>query len=599
MLRLLVVGLLGILTKQHAPRAMGTPQNYDSRIYNCCAPWKGARGSSYLTTFKPAFVEALHLQTDDYSSLFTHLAGLDMGGNAANAPPFPAAAGGAAAGAVQQAEYRRKAESAYVNRASKLQGLLTRHIESKAVTEVISRECSALAGAYRAHIAGGGVHPMPAIVPGAINDLPYGAAAGASTGQHAMAIADRFGAMQQTGLGEVTEESRWANISIRQVGSTRETIVNLKSHIDRIDSQSVARHGAEQRCVKLLSCINFPPELSAEARKEMQRPSYFTPAGGRDYEQTASAFDELWGSYWDAGKIRYQSAPAPSGPPSNRVDAMQLNVEGDYGLETDPDTGEICVFIMDTEGRKVDICWKCSGWGHRKPDCPSKNKTSMGDAHKMLTQLIAGKSDATALVNTPTDANAAAARPYLMTPTNAAARRAFDIRRRAAAGKGAQRRAPPRRGQTFSLEIDEHGNAFDSNGDPLGMVLTEAPISTPPGLTPKESEPEPPPAPEPEPVSAVAQAQPESEQMGDRDPDAAPSIGTVFTALNMWSANPEPFSTNDVIGAVCDTDCNDYESGDSASNSEESNEKPVIELLAEQRPCLRLTISRSWGLSEW
>ena len=44
-----------------------------------------------------------------------------MGGNAANAPPFPAAAGGAAAGAVQQAEYRRKAESAYANRGSKLQ----------------------------------------------------------------------------------------------------------------------------------------------------------------------------------------------------------------------------------------------------------------------------------------------------------------------------------------------------------------------------------------------------------------------------------------------------------------------------------------------
>ena len=52
MLRLLVVGLLGILTKQHAPEAMGTPQNYDSRIYNCCAPWKGARGSSYLVALQ-------------------------------------------------------------------------------------------------------------------------------------------------------------------------------------------------------------------------------------------------------------------------------------------------------------------------------------------------------------------------------------------------------------------------------------------------------------------------------------------------------------------------------------------------------------------
>ena len=126
-LRLLVVGLLGILTKRHVPAAMGTPQNYDSRIYTCCGPWKGARGSSYLTTFKPAFVEALHLQTDDYSSLFTHLAGLDMGGNAANAPPFPAAAGGAAAGAVQQAEYRRKAESAYsgVHQSSKQAARLT------------------------------------------------------------------------------------------------------------------------------------------------------------------------------------------------------------------------------------------------------------------------------------------------------------------------------------------------------------------------------------------------------------------------------------------------------------------------------------------
>ena len=38
-------------------------------------------------------------------------------------------AGGAAAGAVQQAEYRRKAESAYVNRASKLQGLLDPRFE--------------------------------------------------------------------------------------------------------------------------------------------------------------------------------------------------------------------------------------------------------------------------------------------------------------------------------------------------------------------------------------------------------------------------------------------------------------------------------------
>ena len=33
---------------------MGSAQNYDSRIYTVTAPWKGARGSSYLSVFKPS-----------------------------------------------------------------------------------------------------------------------------------------------------------------------------------------------------------------------------------------------------------------------------------------------------------------------------------------------------------------------------------------------------------------------------------------------------------------------------------------------------------------------------------------------------------------
>ena len=41
--RMLVAGLLGVGLKQILRATMGTPQNYDSRIYTCCAPWKGGK----------------------------------------------------------------------------------------------------------------------------------------------------------------------------------------------------------------------------------------------------------------------------------------------------------------------------------------------------------------------------------------------------------------------------------------------------------------------------------------------------------------------------------------------------------------------------
>ena len=139
----------GLLVGATSWKVMGSAQNYDSRIYTQCAPWRGARGSSYTNVFRPAFVQSLNTLTDDYASQKDHLDGLDMGGNGANAPNFPALVGGVGGPALQAAEYRRKAVSAYLNRASKMQGLLARHIESKAVTEVIDTECNALIVAYR------------------------------------------------------------------------------------------------------------------------------------------------------------------------------------------------------------------------------------------------------------------------------------------------------------------------------------------------------------------------------------------------------------------------------------------------------------------
>ena len=352
--------------------------SYDARVYTVCAPWLGERGDKHLNVFKPQFLNGLEGITDTEGwSLREHALGTDTGGNAGGAPAFPG--GGGALALAARGSYRA--------RSSKLKSLIYKHVENPAIKTAIDSAVAALPAAVAARAAA--VAAGAAVVP----PLPYNAPDGVSAGQLAMAVADHFGLQPVSGLSETSRDQMWHGMTARPVGRSPETMIQLKDMVDKINNERpVGVRFDDDRCrLKFLSLIDSPPSLISKAVEEMQRCSYLNAAGAPDYLGTVNAFDELWRLYFSRGDVRPQ-APQPirTAANSGRVDGMQVHLEGDdesaYELDLSQD-GEPLLFAVTTGGARVKICWKCSGVGHTKRDCPSRGRTSPRDAIQLLQQL--------------------------------------------------------------------------------------------------------------------------------------------------------------------------------------------------------------------
>lgn len=96
---------------------------YDSRKYECCAPYYGDIGEEFTRRFRPEFEGSLHMFVDQYASLYDHVVLQYDPGSAAN----PLGAGAAAA----------LPRSAFVLRQKRSFGLIRKHIEDPTLRDAI------------------------------------------------------------------------------------------------------------------------------------------------------------------------------------------------------------------------------------------------------------------------------------------------------------------------------------------------------------------------------------------------------------------------------------------------------------------------------
>ena len=329
---------------QHYYTMADRAQTYDARIYTVCAPWRGERGDKYVRVFKPSFLNGMDAQVDSYDSLRSHLEGTDTGGNAAGALNH-----------VGNAAAIRASENAYRNRARKAKALLVQHIENPTIKQAIETAVAALPAA----VAAGGA-------------LPYGAPVGTSIGQLAMIVADSFGNLPVSGLTAIDRDIKWNDISMRQVGYTPESMIDLKAAIDQTNAERPgglppggSQKTPEECRLKFLSLIDAPQALADKAVNECQASTYLV-GGNPDYDSTVAGFDELWRTYYRRGDVKHRDPVTiqQGKPGGNRVDAHELATDGMVNelLEFDTDGTiwqageEVGAYALNAEGQRVLIC---------------------------------------------------------------------------------------------------------------------------------------------------------------------------------------------------------------------------------------------------
>ena len=158
----------------------------------------------------------------------------------------------------------------------------------------------------------------------------------------------------------------------------------------------------------------------------MQSPTYLV-GGVPSYGETVDKMAELWQAYFTRGDIKYSPPAAAPKAGGNRVDAMQLELEGDDGDD------ELLLYAVTPGGQRILICWKCCGFDHTKERCPSKRRTSKSADVKLPD-------------------------PSFGTGGQSAAKgRGGGVRDRFYARRGKEKGGRGRRGNTFALECDEDG----------------------------------------------------------------------------------------------------------------------------------------------
>ena len=386
--------------------------NFDAKKF-ICAPWiKGARGGPWTELFKPSFEEALRKQTDSFASLYQHIVTQTAYG-AANGPVHPAGAGLAAINVQSTAAYRTRDEKGY--------GLILTHVGydqtvkdaiEDHVTNVLTgapdvpatiAANAAIAAAVAANAAAAALAPpgaMVAVPPPAVGvagQLPYD-----WLGQLYAWIDTNLGQARPNGLLTATENTKFENFKITDVGIHRDTISKSHAALMRLNKQRTVPFGPMELWVKYLRQLTFPKLINDEALKQLQAPTFVIAVGPNAGQPDLAAFvkrmEELWHVIYDRG-IEIKPSPPPKPIPTertNRVDGMGAFVTSPEFVP--PDGMELMTqqqsagfnwtglseaamheayFVRASNNEAFAFlknernCWVCKGYGHTKEKCPS------------------------------------------------------------------------------------------------------------------------------------------------------------------------------------------------------------------------------------
>lgn len=160
---------------------------YDTRKYECCAPFYGEVGEEFTRRFRPEFEGALHSYVDNYASLYEHVVLQNDPGSAA------AIAAGGAAGAAIMAAYNQRLKKSF--------GLIRKHVEDPTLRDDIDAN--------------------------AMGDGPQ-----------AWTIIVNACTMPQTYLNLDSQDNEWTNTHITEVGFNQRMAENISALLERIKSAS-------------------------------------------------------------------------------------------------------------------------------------------------------------------------------------------------------------------------------------------------------------------------------------------------------------------------------------------------------------------------
>ena len=337
------------------PRRSDDDDEYDSRRYQICRPWYGEQGGAFTERFAPDFKAGLELQFDKFATLRETLEGTDSGG--AHGPALPAATGTNADVPLRNEMMRLRAI-----RLRRLCAYIRLHVVDPDIQARIDSEAN-------------------------------------NNGIDAWAIVVQHGEKPINGLTKLNQDAEWTNLRLTDVGVDERTIIKAKGKIHRLDVARETPKTEEEKRLKFLSMISFPPTLAAKAVDELHRPQLTRVEGTGsnrtyvpDYDKTVKAFDELWRHAYSQNQIRRQAAPERSRG-GHRVDAFQLenddNDDDDYDNDGDDSDANALTRRpfrrgsndrrtgtgVDATSLKGDIlCHNCLGFGHMCDKCPSIQK---------------------------------------------------------------------------------------------------------------------------------------------------------------------------------------------------------------------------------
>lgn len=327
---------------------MSRSESYDSRKYDCCAPYFGDIGEEFSRRFKPEFEGALHGFVDNYASLYEHVVLRTDPGSAAD----PAPAG--AAGNVIRTTFALRQKRSF--------GLIRKHIEDATIGDAID-------------------------------------AAAMGDGPEAWALVNQMCSRPQTYLNLADQDKEWVSLCLADVGVNERTVENFRALLDRVNRERpVAQRKSNiqiwQRLLEAISSIGNA-EIKTMVRNELQVPSMVHPAGHPlvnepDVPRYVQHFAERWRFLVHDGTIKQAAARKRAPPTGNRVDAMLSKVTEDYGsMSAGPSA--FAAQAAPADGQPERMCWNCRGFGHVKVDangkvvCPSPVKArSITSAIAML-----------------------------------------------------------------------------------------------------------------------------------------------------------------------------------------------------------------------
>ena len=336
---------------------MHSSPSYDTRKYDCCAPWFGEVGQEFTRRFRPEFEGALHSFVDSYASLYDHVVLLSDPG----APGVPHQPPGAAAAAVAA---RAASAQAYAIRQKKSFALIRKHIEDQAIRDDLD---------------------APAIV---------------GQGTLAWPIVIMAGTAQQTLLNLTDQDDEWNATSFADVGIDERTFPNFHALLNRLNRERPPANRKSnveifQRIMLSLKSFGHN-DLKSKATDELQTPRFMHAAGALAGQPnvpiTVQSYAERWRSAIADGSIRRQPPRKRTPPTGNRVDAMMIptlmtNTTADQPFVIPTEGGGPAQLYAFQSGQRLTpavlerICFNCRGLGHTFKDststivCPSEVKT--------------------------------------------------------------------------------------------------------------------------------------------------------------------------------------------------------------------------------